>query len=224
VTTPFRIDPSDFYARIDTLCVLTSTFPVEVKTLGPRLGAFQSVLHEELRSQGYVVIEDEALNVAWREGFDSVGNVFDPHTGRADFARLAIARERGGEALAEIGCDAVVRPSIAFVTAPFAPMPGWRRTPGAPAEWDGASLPYGQNVMGYVGALSVRVRVEGLDGELLYFGTGGIQTLATLSLGTFGLRFDAIDEEAVLANEGRNRWGVRLAIGHLQRPEAEASE
>lgn len=222
VMTPFRIDQSDFYARIDTLCVLALTFPVEAKALGPRLSAFQSVLHEEIRSQGYVVIEDEAVNAAWRKGFDSVGDVFDPHTGRPDFTRLAMARERGGEALADVGCDAVVRPSIAFVVAPFAPTPG--ALGASPAVWDGASLAYGQNVMGFVGALSVRVRVEGLDGQLLFFGTGGIQTLASLSGGVFALRFDAIDDEAVLANEGRNRWAIQLAIRHLQRPEVEASE
>ena len=66
----------------------------------------------------------------------------------------------------------------------------------------------GFSTRGTVGALSLNVRIEDVNGVLIYQNVGGIQVLSKVG---FGLKFAAVPRSDLLMNDERNAKPVEIA-------------
>ncbi|HEB89731.1 MAG TPA: hypothetical protein ENI85_09185 [Deltaproteobacteria bacterium] len=201
-------------------CVDHVSSPIDPSEDDDRLPAFEKSIGEVLRARGFEVVGAEALNETWKRVFEEAGDLFDRHTGEKDPERYQAARRAALAALHdERGCDFMMIPEIMAVSA------AWNY---GIVRWDGAVYPFekgllpGHDSYGYVGALSLHLNIYDLEGELVYFGTGGIQPTSEL-IGGFGKDvFEAVAVEELLRSDERNAEAIWLATDQMtdERPNA----
>ncbi len=144
---------------------------------------YSKQLEARLRAIGFEVTVADDYAERWSEERERRGGFYDALTGRFDRPRFAAAQ---AEVLSRLGgtpqVDGIVTPTIERRQATFA---------AGSAHWDGATEFIGQSAIdwsifgasrftGSLGALSISVRITGLDSRLLFEGLGGIQLLEKL--------------------------------------------
>lgn len=172
----------------------------------------QTQMEQLLRAAGFEVVGGDLLDEVWNRVLSREDGYFDPHTGWRDEERFqSIRRLALGEVRRELGCDAMMFPGVVVVTATFA---------SGVIEWDGVreTLPGTFNLQGWVGALSLHVRIVDMADREIYFFTGGIQPLGGFDAGFFKSSYVAPEEEDILADERKRERAVRLALGPLFPP------
>ncbi len=200
---------ADFTAQVKTVCLYRVTADFQLPSGTERLTPFERELAEVLRSNGFTVVETDKVWPVTKWAVESEGGFYDPYTGwREDekyrFVQTRIVRELHQQ----LGCDATLSPHIAVVTSPWA---------NGTASWDGVTdeLGSGWGAHGYVGALSLWVRIWNLDGEEIYFGTGGIQVISHLEQGFLSSTFKDAEVDQLLANHSRVAGAVRASLEAL---------
>lgn len=179
-----------------------------------RIKRFDEMLRAEFRAQGYETVSSAALNETWDQVFESSDDIFDPHTGQQDDQQLKQTRLDALAALhKDHGCDFLVTTQIVFVSA------AWKENRVA---WDGIEAQFteglnpGAGYAGYVGAISLRLRISNLDDELVHFGTGGIQVTSQLKGGFVTDTFIGVDADQLLTNDELNISAVRRALDAMK--------
>ncbi len=209
--SPFRRAAEGWLPSVEEVCV----FALQSETRfegddAAKLEELAQLLLMELQARGFRVAPPAATQAAWDRGVEKVGAIFDPHTGRRNDARYDEARRAAFAELAgSLGCDVSLRASLVRVFAPWS---------GVNLHWDGAELywPGGSRAEGWVSALSLWVVVHTMDGEAVYFGTGGIEPTAR-AVGV--LDFSNLRSSQLLLDVERNRAGLMRALEGLDRRE-----
>lgn len=207
--SPFRRDPEAWLPRSERVCVFELRSEVDFEgDDSSRLERLTQLLLAELRGRGFGVSPPAVTQAAWQRGVEELGAIFDPHSGRRDDARYEAGRLRGFRELGDtLACDVTLSPSLVQVVAPWA---------GPSLEWDGAALEWsgGYGTHGWVGALSLWVVVHDLQGEVLYFGTGGIEPAARF---VAGRDFEPLRHSQLLRDDARTRAGLLRALEGFDR-------
>lgn len=206
-----RISEQSFREQVKTICMEELQLSGAPEEMQPRIDALQSLIGVRLEELGFqVVTEDQSKEVAVQVA-RAEGGFFDPHTGRRDEARYAVIRARALAAMkTQLGCDAVLVPTISIVSTTFV---------NGVALWDGVSDDMSRDFFGggtgYAPALSLWIRIRDMQDEEIYFRPGGIQVLSTLKSGFWEATFEFVADDALLADEDRNREAVVTSLAPL---------
>lgn len=218
---PFKVSQDEIYGKVKTIVLAPVIVPVNLADPEPVKVKFESILEAKLREAGFSVVPSKEGAGIWKQMTEQVGGFFDPVSGKRDDAKYRTVREHTFRELrARFQVDAVLHPAIVPVRAQ------WE---GLTASWDGTeesitsfgdafkeALPYalfGISVTrhGAVGALSLVVSIEDVNGVDMYVNAGGIQLLAKIS----GGNFVGVPRHELFANEERNVAAVNIALGPL---------
>jgi hypothetical protein len=201
-----RMAEPDMRARIRTVCLEPTSFPLALPEDDSRPAEMERGLRVALESAGLTVVDSEQTGAVWKTEIDRSGGLYDPHNGRRDEEKFQRVRSAVLRTLHDqLGCDASLNPEVAIVLAPWV---------NGTASWDGVSdsLGSGWGSSGRVGALSLWVRIVDAGGNEIYFGTGGIQVLSKLDSGFWSSEFKTVAEDDVGRDAERNRRAVNASL------------
>jgi hypothetical protein len=202
-----RVPLDEFKRRIDTVCYDSLRMDFDLPDRKVRVADLEAMLRNVLEEEGYKVVPPQETIRVYRETVTRQGGYFDPNSGHRNDERYELVRKRALEELGkELGCDAILIPTVAVVYAGFDPKG---------AQWDGMTEYLGLSADGWVRALSIWVSIRDLSDEELYFGTGGIETLAVPSGELFGDDFEPVNIGDLLTNRSRNLGAVRISLRPL---------
>lgn len=200
-------------SRVHSVCVTSITTGLEFEGRAERLPVFDAIFLQETARTGWTVVEPSRFEALALRVASSEGGSFDTITGEQDVAKAeAIVATVRKTAREELGCDGFLHPELVVVTASWGEYG---------AGWDGVRQAMGRtaNAYGHVPALSIRVRLEGMDGEEVFYGTGGVQVLSTLeSTGFLQRDFASVSEASLLANNARLFAASRAALAPFLPP------
>jgi hypothetical protein len=207
---PFRTDPMDLYSHVKNVAVAPVRIQCCVEDPKALQEKFAGWIAENLKEAGFAVVGADVYEAAWNRLGEEAGGFYDPFTGKKHADRLKEARTKVLEELkTKHGTQAMLWPAVETVEVGFY---------GPVAHWHGVSEPLwatgkgGSAARGVVGALSLYVSLEKLEGDRLYLNAGGIQLL-----GKFESRGKsvAVPEEEILTSTERNRRAVDIAMEWL---------
>lgn len=217
VYNPFKIDQDKFFSKTTTVALLPITLPEGVEDPEPVKAKFESLIEAKLHEAGLSIVKSKETDAVWNQMKEQMGGFFDPITGKIDEEKKKSAKEHARRELnMKFNADAVLIPSIQIVNAQF--DGGWAKWNGVQesialgSPWSlSAFLGMTGAYSGTVGALSLVVFMEDIDGVEMYFNAGGIQVLQKLSFG----KFVSVPENEFFVNEERNSSAVNIALGPL---------
>jgi hypothetical protein len=174
---PFKVPREKIVATVHTVAIAPVTLPKALSERKDVPARFEALLAERVKRAGFSAIPSDSYAVARRTLLDSLGPVFSPVTGKPDSAKARALGVGVRERMRAAGADAILYSQITSRRAEFS---------GKKVKWDGASEEGGQDtgfvdwLMGYnysgsTVAYSLVVRLEDLDGTVLYQRVGGIQ-------------------------------------------------
>jgi hypothetical protein len=207
---PFRTDSKDLYNRVKTVAIAPVRIQCCVEDSKALQAQFGQWIAEKLKEAGFAVVEAGVYEAAWTQFGEEVGGFFDPVTGKKDEEKFKEARKKTiAELKAKQGAQGMLWPAIEVVEVGFyGPVADWHGISESLSA-TGKGIPVGR---GTVGALSLYVYLEDMEGGRLYSNAGGIQLLGKFdSRG----RSVAVPEDELLTSEGRNRKAVDIAMEWL---------
>jgi hypothetical protein len=181
---------------------------VEIAEWPARRAFVEQFLTEQLARAGFRVIPPDRVAALGDRLEREAGGVYDPLTGvrdRAKHARLREAfRRRAPE---ELGCAALATPTVEFGTTNFMETI---------AAWDHVEHSVGKawGYSGWVGALSLHLKISAPDGRALFERWAGIETLSQWQNG----RFHDLGASARLANRANLARAAVAVLGELAQP------
>jgi len=211
---------TDSELEISQFCVAHVVDAVGMREAEARIEAFEQSLLLEIGELGFGVVGEDEWSETWKRVLESGGPFYDPHLGVMDRPRYERAERAARRALnEEHGCDFIILPRIVSVAAVW--IDGRIKWDGADYKFERGSMP-GFNAYGTVGALSLHVRIQDLEGDTVYFGTGGIQPTSELVGKTWHDEFEAVPEEEMLGDDAANRLAIGRAVRQMRIPVGEA--
>lgn len=201
-----KIPEADFRRRVDVLCVAPLRAHIGLPDGKEKVAAFEELLVSELNGHGMVIVPPDKTMAVYRDTVRKAGGFYDPHTGRRDPTNNIAVRSQALSALhTELGCDALLTPTIALVSTAFA---------NGTAEWDGVKYRVGGGLgtSGWTAALSLWVWIHDLDHTEIYFGTGGIQPVFELNQQLLGEDFTPVADEQLLGDRVRNVQAISASL------------
>jgi len=198
--------------RPKTVCLHPTQIPAGIPEPQRKIDSLEFIFNQRLTEVGFTVVPSAKVEESWQAITKREGGVFDPDTGRRDEDRYQrIADRARAEMKTTLGCDVFLAPTVSMVLAPW--------TEGI-AEWDGRrdSLQGGRNAFGRVPAFSLWVAILDLDGEEIYFGTGGIEVAAELQSEFLSERFEGVDESDMLTDGPALYGAVAASLGDFLWP------
>lgn len=198
------------HAAVSSICLLPLGVDQELMS-EKRRTELQQHLVSRLQAAGFQAVMVDPSEELWKKLVEEVGGYYDRHTGRPDHAQHARILESYRRSIAsENGCQAFLTSTVEVVSAPW--FAGTARWDGAEQKLPGTSL----GTYGYVGALSLWVRLEDVAGKEFYFGTGGITIVSRLEkLSWYKSEFRQTEMDQWLSDESRNIRAVDLALSTL---------
>jgi hypothetical protein len=107
-------------------CVTTLPDSIGLGKDDSRIEDFQSLLVEELETDGFEVVDPESVEATLKGALETSEPIYDPHTGRRSEARAKAARKDRWKALAlEHDCEFFLSPYVARVSTSW--IDGWAR-------------------------------------------------------------------------------------------------
>ena len=213
--TALKIPRAQLQGQIHTICLHPLNERAPLPQAEAKTAQLEKLLATHLEAAGFSVVPSAQVKAVWDEVKQQRGGYFDPFTGQVDARKLAAIKQTGYRELNHrLGCDAVLIPTIALVTASFS---------GGIAKWDSTSdvLAFLASGYGYVPALSLWVSVRDLHDQEIYFGTGGIEVVEKLDSGLLRDQFTQVPVEKLLTNSERNEAAVTASLESLTQPNAE---
>ncbi len=211
-TTPkpvpaLRPAAGDFRVQVRALCLLPLDSQASLPDEPARLAAFEALLVDRLKRGEYHVVPAEQTVAAYRRATQQLGGAFDPHTGRRDAARYTTVRRQALHQVGtELGCQALLDPTIAVVSAPFSN--GFARWDGVDVEVsDAFGAPHG-----WITALSLWVSILDFDDQEVFFNTGGIQPIFQIEMGVFDDELKPVPEAQLLTDPARNQKAIDVCL------------
>lgn len=217
---PFRISPDEFRRRVKTIAVASVAVSSDLGG-NSAAQAFNPAIETKLQEAGFKVVPTQEFRGIWDAKATELGGLFDPQTGKMNEAKATtLLSHARGEMKTRFNADALVLPHVRRVTARFGYMP----FVGVRANWDGASenletgafdkvvSPRGS---GTVGAISLVLNIEDLNGSPLFVNAGGIQVLSKLApgAGNFGGNaFVEVPKDQLFTNEQQMQQAVQYAL------------
>lgn len=177
---------------------------------------YAGLLRSSLAAAGFEVVSDADFDAAWEAKVRASGGFHDPVTGQLDADRHQMAMAEVMKQLGDThGIQAVVFPSIALREANYV---------SGTVKWDGveqvvsgggsklgAMFGAGGRYVGRLQALSLDLRIAGLDDQTLFQDYGGIHSLSRFEHG----RFVDLSESQLFSEEARDVAAVELALAEV---------
>jgi hypothetical protein len=214
--TPFRATKEELHMKIKTIALKPLDIPDGLGNSEKINAIFEPLIMLKLHNAGFSVVESINYTEIWKRSCEQVGGVVDPATGKSVDSRIQAAQLLCLEILKTVfHADALLTPKIEIVPAKFS---------DCKARWHGTSEQIDEvvlgifcvsgNMFGTVSALSLVVRVEDTQKNLLYVNSGGIQVLQRLE-GFLVKDIVAVNEANLFTNNERNQTAVSIALGPL---------
>jgi len=194
------------------LCFLPLSLPFDEED--ERFGMVEDKITNVFESAGFETTDSESVREAYEPVNEEWGEVFDPLTGRILGDKQARFEQEVGRAYRDaLGCDALVRVSLALVRAQYS-MPI--------ATWDGTTRQVmstgrtiltallGQSQSGWVSALSIWIHLMDLEGNDIGFRSAGVEPLVEISISR---DLDKLPEDRWLVDEERLDGAIDSALG-----------
>jgi hypothetical protein len=199
-------------AAATRLCLLPASLPFEEGD--ERFDVVEEKVAAVFRSAGFKVTDSEEIVDVYKRVDEEWGDIFDPLTGRIIKEKQErLIQEIGGAYRGELGCDALLRISIAVVRAQY-------QTPTA--SWDGTTrqvvstgrtiltMLAGQTEYGWVSALSIWIRLMDPEGNDIGFRSAGIEPLVDFS---YSRDLDKLPPDQWLRDEAVLDEAIESALG-----------
>lgn len=203
----FRQPEAEFRAATRVICVLPPQLGFSLARGKELTVKLRDELQQIVATGGFEVPPPSEVDKLWQGTVASLGGAYDIYSGRLDRTKrqeiLAASRDR---LKADLKCDALLSATVSLVNANFF---------AGVAAWDGVRESLRGDGSGYVGAISLWVSIEDMNGKEQFFGTGGIQVLSHLDPGFFETKFEAVDEEQVLTDAGARRAAIYESLRTL---------
>jgi len=215
---PFLVPPAEFGSSIRIVCLAPIGVGVDVPDRDQVRRSFEDLLGHGLQGASFKLLPSAGYEEIWQRAMISQGGLYDPMTGKLDEHKYADVREATLREVREtLHADAVLFARIAPVESKWS---------DGIARWDGTTQPVASNAMrfaafvgmhsnGAVGALSLLIAIQDLNGRDLYENVGGIQVLATVA---DDWSFRPVAANELLRDPRRNALAVLLATDRLRGP------
>jgi hypothetical protein len=220
----FVVEPDQFYRTTNTLVLTPVSLPDELESFADHMAEFDSLIASYLTGAGFNLIPALEYSAIWEAVMDRADGLFDSITGERDEEKFEAARDNLFNKLTELyQPDALLYPEIWIVEAPFS---------DGTARWDGTSqalIGFGTRLVdalgaafsqsesslpeGTVGAVSLVVFIESMEGEELYMNSGGIQVLEKVGRDPRDIR--PVPDDDLLSDHDRNRRAVLTVLKPL---------
>jgi hypothetical protein len=211
---PFLLSRGEVVRRVHTVAIASLGLPKSLAGHSDTRATFESLIETALRSGGFQVVASDSFAAAHHKMADSVGGLFNPTTGKRDSTKIrAMGAGIRSRLRATSGADGILYPEIVETVARF--------LAGAAAKWDGTSERTGPgesflhmitgSSTGTLPALSLRVKLEDIEGNALYANVGGIQLLMQIK----DHQFIDVPDSLLLRNSKSNEKAVHLALDQL---------
>jgi hypothetical protein len=211
---PFTADRAEFFRTVKVIALAPMSL-TNLKQADRIRASFEADLTEQLKGLGFTVLPSDKFGSLWDSLSKQEGGLYDPATGKRNDDKVKEIRKRVvTELAAQQQFDAVLRPSI-FVSA--------ARFSGCTARWNGVEQSIGScSLSGRISVLSLLVRIENKEGNVLFRNAGGIQPNVRLKTGFFqSPQFEDLEEEFILYDPERNRVAVATALAPFVRKPGE---
>lgn len=204
------LSPSDAVAT--RLCFLPPSLPFEEDD--ERFEMLEEKVSSVFESAGFEITGSEEVREVYQPVKQEWGEVFDPLTGRTSVEKqFRFQQEVGGAYRDALGCDALVRVSLALVRAryamPFATWDGTKRRVMSTERTLVAAL-FGISEFGWVSALSIWIRLMDPEGNAIGFRSAGVEPLVEI---TFSRNLDKLPEDRWLRDEVGLDRAIESALG-----------
>ncbi len=203
--TGLRISSNDFRERFSTLCLFPFRSEIELEQEETKFAQLEEQLSLELERIAIHVVPTIEVEKVWNEARDSSGGYFDPHWGTVDSSRFQLVEENFlGDGLRKLQCDGVLYLSVVEVEAVV-----WNGS----ASWDHATDQTEYGLVGYLPALSLRIRIIDTRKNEVYFGAGGIHLSVEIDSDEYtDPHYKPIEEERNMAVDLENFRAIRFAL------------
>lgn len=211
---PLRITAQSLRDKGWTVGVIPMFIPDDVIEPGKRKEEFERALVEKLQQAGFTVAPSSAYEAIYESLKKTMGALYDPHTGKPlEDRHDLVAKHAFREYISAHRIDALVIPALITVPAKWrtnrAEWHGVREaTTGKEGFWADMAAP---SAYGTIPALSFRMHISNVYGELCYYGFGGIQLCSRIARGDFV----DVPMHEMLTDSARNIRSVDIACQAL---------
>jgi len=194
--------------------VIPMFIPEDIPDSATRKDEFERALVEKLQQAGFTVVPSSAYEAIYESMKKAMGTLYDPNTGKPlEDRRAALVKHTYREYMATHRIDALAYPALVTVGAKWdmnrAEWHGVREaTTGKEGFWANMAAP---SAYGTIAALSFRMHVASVYGELCYLGLGGIQLCSRV----VGNEFVDVPSHEILVDSARNTRSVDIACQTL---------
>jgi hypothetical protein len=208
--SPFFVPQDHFQSRVHKIALRVQ--PLEDTAYGDTTSTIiAGLLERELTAGGFDVVPHVEFDHRWEARVAESGGVFDPHTGRADSAKVSRTLSLVLDELKSAHQVDAVLTAILFSTQ--------AKLDGASAHWDGVkqrlspsplAVLFESGQRGFVSALSLGVVIHDMDRVPLYQNRGGIGL--QLREGINGSPPKEVPMNRILSDSVRVLRGIRVAL------------
>jgi hypothetical protein len=221
INNPFKISRDDFYGKVKIIALAPVDVPTDLEDPEPVKAKFESMIVAKLHDGGFTVVPPKETADLFAQAGKELGALPGAETGAVDDAQAKAIRQQLRQALSsKYHADAVLYPAIEVVRAAwYGNAAGWDHVTEqiqSTAEQLKEAPPFALfgfavTQSGSVGALSLVVVVDDMNGVETYVNRGGIQVLAKRS----GSQFVAVPRASLFSDEKRNAAAIEIAVGPL---------
>ncbi len=185
---PLRITPQSLRDKGWTVGIVPMFIPDDVVEPGKRKDEFERALVERLQQAGFTAAPSSAYETIYESLKKTMGALYDPNTGKPlEDRHDLVAKYAFREYIRAHRIDVLVFPALVTVPAKWrtnrAEWHGVREaTTGKEGFWADRAAP---SAYGTIPALSFRMHISNVYGDLCYYGFGGIQLCSRIVRGDF---------------------------------------
>jgi predicted Zn-dependent protease len=174
--------------KAKTVGIVPMFIPDDVVEPAKRREEFEQALTEKLKEAGFTVVPSSAYESILESMKKTMGALYDPNTGKPlEDRQEVVVKHAFREYIAAHRIDALAHPTLVTVAAKWAAnRADWHgvqeATTGKEGFWADMAAP---SAYGTIPALSFRMHIASVYGELCSFGFGGIQLCSRVAGGDF---------------------------------------
>ncbi|MEN6337145.1 MAG: tetratricopeptide repeat protein [Phycisphaerales bacterium] len=209
-----EVTDKTFREKARTVGIVPMFIPDDVIEPEKRREEFEQALTEKLKEAGFTVVPSSAYETIVKSLKRTMGGIYDPNTGELlEDRNEVVARHAFREYIKAHRIDILAYPALVTVSAKWqanrAEWHGVREsTTGKEGFWADRAAP---SAFGTMPALSFRMYITSVYGELCYFGVGGIQLCSRITGGDFV----DVPMHELLTDSARNARSVDIACQTL---------
>lgn len=209
-----QVTDKTFREKAKIVGIVPMNIPDDVIEPAKRREEFEQALAEELKEAGFTVVPSSVYESIYESLKKTMGALYDPNTGKLiEDRHEVVAKHAFREYITTHRIDALAFPALIAVAAKWqANRAEWdgvqEATTGKEGFWADMAAP---SAYGTIPALSFRMHMTSVYGDLCYFGVGGIQLCSRVARG----QFVDVPMHELLTDSARNVRSVDIACQNL---------